>query len=74
MNYGADVVTISMCASRGEWEDTSGPEIVNFLREIGLTSSVPKVMADGEIVATASRTACPRRPYLERLRVSAKKL
>ena len=52
MNYRADVVTISMRASRGEWEDTSGPEIVNFLRKIGLTTSAPKVIADGEIVAT----------------------
>lgn len=57
MTYRALVVTASNRASRGEWEDTSGPILVSGLQELGFEVSGPQVVADGEPVADALRQA-----------------
>ena len=57
MTYRALVVTASNRASRGEWEDTSGPILVAGLRDLGLEAEGPQVVADGQPVADALAAA-----------------
>lgn len=57
MTYRALVVTASNRASRGEWEDTSGPILVAGLQQLGFETSGPQVVPDGEPVAEALRQA-----------------
>ena len=57
MTYRALVITASNRASRGEWEDTSGPILVAGLQELGFEVFGPQVVADGEPVADALRQA-----------------
>jgi len=53
----AVVITASTRAAAGTWEDASGPIVVDGLRELGLEVSGPVVVADGEPVLAALRTA-----------------
>lgn len=57
MTYRARVVTASTRAAAGQWDDTSGPILVDGLRTLGLDVDGPVVVADGEPVRTALRQA-----------------
>ena len=57
MTYRARVITASTRAAAGEWEDTSGPILVDGLRALGLDVQGPVVVADGEPVLAALRQA-----------------
>ena len=46
----AGVVVASNRAARGVYEDTTGPLIVDFLRELGFEVTIPVVVPDGEPV------------------------
>jgi molybdenum cofactor synthesis domain-containing protein len=48
--YNARVISVSTRASKGIWEDTSGPFIESALLELGLHCGVPVVIPDGEEV------------------------
>lgn len=51
------VVTISTRAAGGVYEDTTGPVLVDGLRELGFDVIGPRVIPDGEVVETSLRTA-----------------
>jgi molybdenum cofactor synthesis domain-containing protein len=53
----ARVVTASNRAAAGVYPDSSGPVIVEWLRERGFTTPDPAVVPDGEPVADALRAA-----------------
>jgi molybdenum cofactor synthesis domain-containing protein len=53
----AAVVVASNRAAAGVYEDTTGPLIVETLRELGFDVGTPAVVADGEPVGTAIRAA-----------------
>ncbi len=53
----AEVVVASNRAAAGVYEDTSGPLIVDFLRELGFAVGGPVVVPDGEPVGTAISAA-----------------
>jgi molybdenum cofactor synthesis domain-containing protein len=57
VTYRARVVTASTRAAAGQWDDTSGPILVDGLRTLGLDVDGPVVVADGEPVRTALRQA-----------------
>lgn len=57
MTYSARVITASTRAAAGEWKDTSGPILVAGLAELGIEVGDPVVVADGEPVLEALRTA-----------------
>lgn len=57
MTYTARVITCSTRAAAGQWDDTSGPILVAGLRELGIDVGEPVVVADGEPVLDALRTA-----------------
>jgi molybdenum cofactor synthesis domain-containing protein len=48
-------VVASNRAARGVYEDTTGPLIVGFLRELGFDVTIPVVVPDGEPVGAAIR-------------------
>lgn len=48
--FQAQVITVSTRAAKGEWEDTSGPLIVEKLRSLNIGCAAPLVIPDGEIV------------------------
>lgn len=50
MTYTARVITVSTRAAKGEWEDTSGPILVQGLAELGFSVSGPVVVPDGDDV------------------------
>jgi len=49
----AEVVVASNRAAAGVYEDTTGPLLVAFLRELGFTVDAPVVVPDGEPVGAA---------------------
>lgn len=51
----AMVVTVSNRASRGVYEDTTGPVIVERLAELGFAAAGPEVVPDGPPVEAALR-------------------
>lgn len=51
------VVVASNRAAAGVYEDTTGPLLVDFLREIGLAVESPVVVPDGEAVGEAISAA-----------------
>lgn len=51
------VIIASTRASSGVYEDRCGPVIVDWLNDRGISTSEPVVVADGEPVASALRTA-----------------
>lgn len=51
------VVVASNRAAAGVYEDTTGPLLVDFLREIGLVVESPVVVPDGEAVGEAISAA-----------------
>lgn len=53
----AEVVVASNRAAAGVYEDTTGPVIVDLLRELGFAVSEPVVVPDGEPVGAAIREA-----------------
>jgi len=53
----AEVVVASNRAAAGVYEDTTGPLIVELLRELGFTVDAPIVVPDGEPVGVAITTA-----------------
>ncbi len=53
----ARVITISTRAAAGVWEDTSGPIIVEGLRDLGLLVDAPLVIPDGPDVRTELQRA-----------------
>jgi molybdenum cofactor synthesis domain-containing protein len=53
----AAVVVASNRASAGVYEDTTGPLIVDFLRELGFAADEPAVVPDGEPVGAAIAAA-----------------
>lgn len=53
----AAVITVSTRAAAGVYADTSGPIIVEALREVGFRVDEPTVVPDGEPVADALRQA-----------------
>src|SRR3954468_18110782 len=53
----ADVVVASNRAAAGVYEDTTGPLLVDFLRELGFAVQPPVVVPDGEPVGAAIRAA-----------------
>lgn len=57
MSMRAEVVVASNRAAAGVYEDTSGPLIVDFLRELGFAVGGPVVVPDGEPVGTAISAA-----------------
>lgn len=57
MTYRGRVITSSTRAASGVWEDTSGPILVAGLRELGIDCPDPVVVADGEPLLAALRTA-----------------
>ena len=57
MTYRALVITCSTRAASGEWEDTSGPILVDGLTGLGFDVSGPVVVADGDPVQEALREA-----------------
>jgi molybdenum cofactor synthesis domain-containing protein len=57
MTYRARVITCSTRAATGVWEDTSGPILVSGLRDLGIAVDDPVVVADGEPVLEALRSA-----------------
>lgn len=48
--FKAQVITVSTRAAKGEWEDSSGPLIVEKLRSLNIECAAPLVIPDGEIV------------------------
>lgn len=48
MTRTARVITASTRAAAGTWSDTSGPIVVEGLRELGIEVADPVVVADGE--------------------------
>ena len=52
-----EVVVASNRAAAGVYDDTTGPLIVEFLRELGFVVSAPVVCPDGEPVGAAIRAA-----------------
>lgn len=48
MNRTARVITSSTRAAAGVWSDTSGPIVVEGLRDLGIEIGDPVVVADGE--------------------------
>ena len=57
MAYLATVVCASNRAASGVYEDTTGPLIVDALRELGFEVAAPVVVPDGDPVAEAVREA-----------------
>ncbi len=55
MTRRALVIVASTRAAAGEYEDRSGPILVNFLREQGFDTLEPVVVADADIDAALSR-------------------
>jgi molybdenum cofactor synthesis domain-containing protein len=55
--YRAEVVVASNRAAAGVYEDTSGPVIVAFLRELGFAVDAPVVVPDGDPVGAAIAAA-----------------
>ncbi|MFX4273616.1 MogA/MoaB family molybdenum cofactor biosynthesis protein [Propionibacteriaceae bacterium Y1685] len=55
--HRAVVLTVSTRAAAGEYEDRSGPIIVEALRELGLSVGDPVIIADGEPVREALTAA-----------------
>jgi molybdenum cofactor synthesis domain-containing protein len=54
----AQVITVSDRSARGEREDTSGPLLVDLLRELGLEVGEPVVVPDeAELITAALRVA-----------------
>jgi molybdenum cofactor synthesis domain-containing protein len=53
----AEVVVASNRAAAGVYDDTTGPLIVDFLRELGFTVDQPVVVPDGEPVGAAIAAA-----------------
>ncbi|WP_036570166.1 MogA/MoaB family molybdenum cofactor biosynthesis protein [Nocardioides sp. URHA0032] len=53
----AEVVVASNRAAAGVYEDTTGPLLVDFLRELGFAVQPPVVVPDGEPVGAAIRAA-----------------
>ncbi|HYF74645.1 MAG TPA: molybdenum cofactor synthesis domain-containing protein, partial [Nocardioides sp.] len=53
----AEVVVASNRAAAGVYEDTTGPLIVDLLRELGFTVGAPLVVPDGEPVGAAIAAA-----------------
>ena len=53
----ARVITISTRAAAGVYADTSGPIVVDALAELGFEVSEPMVVADGDEVGAALRSA-----------------
>lgn len=57
------VVTVSNRAAAGTYEDRSGPLLVTGLTEMGFDVDGPQVVADGEPVEAALRTALASSAY-----------
>lgn len=57
MSLRAEVVVASNRAAAGVYEDTTGPLIVDFLRELGFAAGDPVVVPDGEPVGAAISAA-----------------
>ncbi|ABL80318.1 MULTISPECIES: MogA/MoaB family molybdenum cofactor biosynthesis protein [unclassified Nocardioides] len=57
MSLRAEVVVASNRAAAGVYEDTTGPLIIDFLRELGFTVDAPVVVPDGEPVGAAITAA-----------------
>lgn len=57
MTYRALVITCSTRAASGQWEDTSGPILVDGLTGLGFDVTGPVVVADGDPVQEALREA-----------------
>ena len=57
MSMRAEVVVASNRAAAGVYEDTTGPLIIDFLRELGFTVDAPVVVPDGEPVGAAITAA-----------------
>ena len=57
------VVTVSNRAAAGAYEDRSGPLLVTGLTEMGFDVDGPQVVADGEPVEAALRTALASSAY-----------
>jgi molybdenum cofactor synthesis domain-containing protein len=53
----AEVVVASNRAAAGVYEDTTGPLLVEFLRELGFAAESPVVVPDGEAVGAAIAAA-----------------
>jgi molybdenum cofactor synthesis domain-containing protein len=53
VTLGAEVVVASNRAAAGVYEDTTGPLIVAFLRELGFAVDAPTVVPDGDAVGSA---------------------
>lgn len=62
MELSAIVITVSTRASRGEYEDRSGPIIADRLRSWGCEVPDVRVVADGEPVGQALTEALAQRP------------
>lgn len=56
----AEVVIASNRAAAGVYADTTGPVIVEFLRELGFVVDAPVVVPDGDPVRAAIATAADR--------------
>lgn len=57
MSLRAEVVVASNRAAAGVYEDTTGPLITDFLRELGFAVDAPVVVPDGEPVGAAITAA-----------------
>jgi molybdenum cofactor synthesis domain-containing protein len=57
MSMRGEVVVASNRAAAGVYEDTTGPLLVDFLRELGFVVDDPVVVPDGEPVGLAIRAA-----------------
>lgn len=57
MSLRAEVVVASNRAAAGIYEDTTGPVLVEFLRELGFAVEEPVVVPDGEPVGAAITAA-----------------
>jgi molybdenum cofactor synthesis domain-containing protein len=53
--YRGIVITVSTRASKGIWEDTTGPVISSTLNELGIATPAPIVIPDGEAVEQTLR-------------------
>ncbi|WP_200329571.1 MULTISPECIES: molybdopterin-binding protein [unclassified Leucobacter] len=58
----ARVIVASTSAAAGKASDTTGPLIAEWLREHGFTTGDPSVVADGDDVARAVRSALAEAP------------
>ena len=68
----AGVVIASTRAAAGVYEDLTGPVIVDWLNERGIATPSPVVVADGDPVESALRSAlASRRPNVRSSRSSA---